>query len=529
MEGSTDALQASSLRTTLATSALSLISELSTSLGPSLDPLLEPLLSHCLSMAGQTKKIVATASQSAATSLISNSAYHLKTIQLLWTGMNDKIVLARTFISAHVVTFIKVHGEHSWAIVESSGGLEILELCLKKGLVDPNPIVKENTRAAYWLSSTIWPHMTTRVVGGLDPATKKALDKADPTKGTVAAVAAPVKVARPSMRALMMAKAAAAEETSQPLASGSISSHLPTKTPPKGLSRSRPSQPVTKVPRQDSEEAGALLTVSSPFRLDDQEDISFEFDKSQGSVAAYERRARSFSMSVEPVVDAALRDQAAQAEEAAQRLLEIAQEEHEEEPTRGEATPRRGPPNSLFQRTPTGNKNGLQVPLGGDVFADSPDVRNGQGAAGLAGRKNWWMTKKSQGMSLAFLRVAAETGPDLSPVPVLVADTPARIGEINALVSSFQAGTIDLTGLQQLALLCQERPLRSEPEEDGDVLPSTTPTPSNAAFWLEGRRFSTIFDSLKLVLRSVEVPSPRRVCWLTQRRILSNEKHTTSS
>lgn len=158
-------------------------------------------------MAGQNKKLVATASQSAVTSLITNSHYHLKTIQLLWTGMNDKIVLARTFVSGHLITFVKVHGEASRNSIENGGGLEVLEQCIKKGLVDSNATVKENSRSVYWLSKETYPRMAERVLGGLDSAGVKALEKADPSKKS--AVVAGGKVARPSVRSMIaMAKAA---------------------------------------------------------------------------------------------------------------------------------------------------------------------------------------------------------------------------------------------------------------------------------------------------------------------------------
>lgn len=133
-------------------------------------------------MAGQTKKLVATASQSAVTTLLTNSNYHLKTIQLLWLGMNDKIVLARTFISAHLTTFVKIHGTTSRTAIESSGGIEILEQCLKKGLNDSNLIVKENTRITYWLLKELFPKSTDRVYSTLDVTTIKQLDKSDPSK-----------------------------------------------------------------------------------------------------------------------------------------------------------------------------------------------------------------------------------------------------------------------------------------------------------------------------------------------------------
>ena len=398
-------------------------------MGPALDPLLEPLLSHCLSMAGQTKKLVATASQSAATSLITNSAYHLKTIQLLWTGMNDKIVLARTFISAHLITFIKIHGaKKSFALVDSSGGVDLLELCIKKGLVDPNPIVKENIRAAYWASSEIWPKMTERILGGLDVSTRKALDKAALGKNVVAAGTGVTtggggKVTRPSMRELMAAKAAAVAASSTqdidtPIASSSTlpteSTATPKRTafrpnPPNGSSRPPPtSSPRSSAraasprsPRQSArtpppksnnvkDDSNDLMSSTSPFRLDEQDDSAFDFDALPPPIAptTTSNRIRQLSIPVEPIVEAALRDQADQAEQAAERLLEVLDDQE--------------PPASVVEDRKSNVQTGTPVGKAGlmrgreDIFADSPEVRNGSGGGGLAGRKNWWMKKSSR-------------------------------------------------------------------------------------------------------------------------------------
>lgn len=431
-------VQASSLRTTLATSALSLISELSVALGPSLDFLLEPLLSHCLSMAGQTKKIVATASQSAVTNLISNSAYHLKTLQLLWLGMNDKIVLARTFVSAHVITFIKIHGERSKSTIESSGGLEILAQCLSKGLVDPNPIVKENTRIAFWESSKIWTSMTDKILAGLDSSTLKALEKVDPSKKVIAA-ATVVKVGRPSMREQMLAKKAALERV-EPIASGSKSpppllsrspppaqprplkarsstspqapspSRLPTLSPPRSVSkpvlstviRSPPRQkemtPKAKGPSKKEEFGGDLMSLASPFRLEDRDDASLDFSHSQSTEedVIYPRK-----VSLEPI-DASLRAQADQAIQAAERLVEMAEEDGILVESLGTEKNGNGNKKSALNmfRTPLGKKGPLAGMRRNEILVDSPDQK-GAASSGLIGKRNWWM-KKSERSLLFF-------------------------------------------------------------------------------------------------------------------------------
>lgn len=384
-------------------------------------------------MAGQTKKLVATSSQAAVTALITNSAYHLKTVQLLWTGMNDKIVLARTFVSAHVGTFVRVHGKASRGAIESSGGLDILEQCLKKGLADPNPIVKENSRKSYWDSKKIWEKMAARVYEQLDPSSRKQLDKADPSLQGKAAGPIVAKVARPSVREMMAkakAKPVVAEspirpptaKESTPLrppvdrAATSPASPLRRLVPSSRLPRT-PSTSTTPAPVRDAKlqydldalasppaPADDLMQFASPFVVADDQDPSSSFDPTPRSTplsSPAPNRPRNASLVLpvtEKVVDAALRDQAAQAEQAAQRLLELAESDDEG----GEEGPPIGPgglpvewdgertasPLPKFQRTPVTRRVIAQ-----DVFEDSPDVRDsGFGGAGK-GLKNWWMKR----------------------------------------------------------------------------------------------------------------------------------------
>ena len=86
----------------------------------------------------------------------------------------------------------------------------------------------------------------------------------------------------------------------------------------------------------------------------------------------------------EPIVDEALRDQAKQAEQAAERLLELAEEEEEGSLTSAAVT-------QGSMRTPVSRK--VHLLKDEDVFEDSPDSRSGEGAGATKGKGNWWMKK----------------------------------------------------------------------------------------------------------------------------------------
>lgn len=540
------------MRTTVATTALSLILELSNEFGPSLDPLLDVLLSHCLSMAGQTKKIVATASQSAVTALISNSAYRLKTIQLLWTGMNDKIVLARTFVSAHIGTFIRVHGMISRGIIESGGGLEILEQCFKKGLVDANPIVKDNSRISFWLASAIWPKMTERVMTTLDATARKQLDKVDPSKATTngtttSVVANGGRAPRVSMKEMMAEKARISVLTSSvgpstpklnaDLATSPRLNHATSRPSPSrvvsspavinSLSASTPRRsPATTSPRFGSATrrlSTSTSILSSPSDSTPQRSSSSRHPSStEELVDAPKSAARSTEPTAarvsllpiaEPIVDEALRHQAEQAEQAAERLLELAIDENEAEEEEQALRAIEEKKKSFFgPRIMTGTPTKSSR----DVFSDSPDVRGGA----VGGTKNNWWIKKTRAFLLpsSFVfawheLISSRRFLDLENevLPVLD-DSPERANEIEKLIASIQSGAIDSAGLRMLARLSKERPLIEDEdtvEEKIDESPSKTTRTGQAAnssstFW--SNKFVKIFDGVgNLLQRSSKV------------------------
>ncbi|GAA5854269.1 hypothetical protein JCM8547_001759 [Rhodosporidiobolus lusitaniae] len=177
----------SSLRTTLALSALSLITELSQSLPPSqVDLFLDPFLPHTLSMAGQTKKIVASASQATVTILLERSSYHLRSVQLIHQTLGEKVVAARQYGAQHLFLFLRLHSSPSSktrAQIDATGGADELEAAVKKALGDPNAQVRETARKAFWAFEKGWPVRGERVMGGLDKTARGLLEKVRPVEG----------------------------------------------------------------------------------------------------------------------------------------------------------------------------------------------------------------------------------------------------------------------------------------------------------------------------------------------------------
>lgn len=182
-----------SLRTTLAVSTCAFVTSLGPALGTALDPLVEALLPALLKMASFTKKIVASASQVAAASIVSNTSFSLRTLTMLTTTLGEKTVQARTAGVGHLKVFVEHHGNspHARASVENGEGWPLLESALKKGLADANPGVKDGSRKLFWSCATVWPGPSQKLLGALDATTKRQLEKAKP-QDVPAAVASPL-------------------------------------------------------------------------------------------------------------------------------------------------------------------------------------------------------------------------------------------------------------------------------------------------------------------------------------------------
>jgi CLIP-associating protein 1/2 len=147
---------ANSLRTTLSTNGCQCIQELARSLGPSLDAMVEILIQAFIKMSANTKPIAANNGSTTVEVLLSHVSYKERLMQHMWSAFQDKNVQTRTYAAGWLKTLIKKHAPQK-AHLEHSGGAEMAEKCIRKGLADANPKVRESTRSVYWAFAQIWP------------------------------------------------------------------------------------------------------------------------------------------------------------------------------------------------------------------------------------------------------------------------------------------------------------------------------------------------------------------------------------
>ena len=167
---------ANSLRTTLATNGCMLVRDLARVLGPALDPHVEMILQSFIKMSAATKHIAAENGRITADAIFQNCSYHLRMIQHIWSAIQEKNVQQRQCAPEWLKTVLKRQASYKQHF-ESSGGLDLTEKCIKKGLDDANPKVREIMRVTYWTFAKSWPDKAGAIMSKLDAKSKTALER----------------------------------------------------------------------------------------------------------------------------------------------------------------------------------------------------------------------------------------------------------------------------------------------------------------------------------------------------------------
>lgn len=152
-----------SLRTTMSTAGCQLIQDLANTLGSGLDSMVEILLQGLEKMSASTKHIAAQNADKTVDTIFARVSYHQKLMQHVWLAVQDKNVQPRQFSAGWLKTILKRQAL-SKAQFEHSGGVDMAEKTIKKGLADANPKVRENMRGTYWAFAQTWPERAERYV-----------------------------------------------------------------------------------------------------------------------------------------------------------------------------------------------------------------------------------------------------------------------------------------------------------------------------------------------------------------------------
>jgi CLIP-associating protein 1/2 len=151
------------LRTTMSTNACQLVQELYRALGTAMDPTTEIFAQNFIKMGAATKQIASKNADASMEAILSNSTLNQRLLHHIWLTFGEKNAQSRSLAPGWLKVVMKKSASHK-AHVEHIGGIEFFEKCLRKGLDDASPKVKESTRAAYWTYAQIWHDQAERQV-----------------------------------------------------------------------------------------------------------------------------------------------------------------------------------------------------------------------------------------------------------------------------------------------------------------------------------------------------------------------------
>lgn len=147
---------ANSLRTTLSSNGCAVVQELARKVGPGLDPMVEILLQNFIKLCAATKNLSRVNGNATVDTIYANVSYNVRLLQHVWATCQDKNVKPRLFAAGWLVTLLNKHGSHHKSAIEQSGGIDLIEKCLRKGLSDADIGVRQNMRKTFWVYFGVW-------------------------------------------------------------------------------------------------------------------------------------------------------------------------------------------------------------------------------------------------------------------------------------------------------------------------------------------------------------------------------------
>ncbi|KAL1842190.1 hypothetical protein VTJ49DRAFT_5877 [Mycothermus thermophilus] len=163
-----------SLRTSLSKEGCNLVQDMARVYGPAIDPMVEILMQTFIKLTAATKKISSQLANATVDTIVERVTYSTRIMQHIWMACQDKNVQPRLYACGWLKTLLKKEAHHKNHI-EHTGGVDLIEKCIKKGLADANPGVREKMRATYWTFAAIWPARAEAIMSGLDTTAARLL------------------------------------------------------------------------------------------------------------------------------------------------------------------------------------------------------------------------------------------------------------------------------------------------------------------------------------------------------------------
>ena len=118
--------------------------------------MIDILLQNLIKLCCNTKNLAAENGNDTVDAILANVPYSARLLHHIWQACDHKNEKPRAYASGWLKTIFTKHGHHKH-ILEHAGGLELIEKCIKRGLADANPGVREGMRGAFWAFAQLWP------------------------------------------------------------------------------------------------------------------------------------------------------------------------------------------------------------------------------------------------------------------------------------------------------------------------------------------------------------------------------------
>jgi CLIP-associating protein 1/2 len=116
----------------------------------------EIMILNFIKMSAATKQISGKNADTTMEIILSHCSYSNRLMNHLCLTFQEKNMTTRSFAPSWLKVLMKKNAAHK-SHIEHTGGVELIEKCLKRGLEDASPKVRETTRSAYWVFAQIWP------------------------------------------------------------------------------------------------------------------------------------------------------------------------------------------------------------------------------------------------------------------------------------------------------------------------------------------------------------------------------------
>ncbi|KAL2813723.1 clasp N terminal-domain-containing protein [Aspergillus granulosus] len=165
-----------SLRTSMITMGCFMVEDLARVLGHRLDPMIDIFMQNLMKLCMSMKKLVGSIGNNTVEVMIKNLTRNSRLLSHVTTAAQEKNVNLRLYGASWIKIIITHQTEHKI----SAEGMNGIETCIRKSLVDANPGVREAMRSTFWAFYGVWPKRANRIISDLDAKSRTLLEK-DPS------------------------------------------------------------------------------------------------------------------------------------------------------------------------------------------------------------------------------------------------------------------------------------------------------------------------------------------------------------